>query len=105
MPASPPPRSPNAIEDAEILPPAAVRTLPVRRGASPLRPRPLRFVSKVAEISATFWLIKLPHLVATGAFASALALIFVLWYASEKTLSVHRISRGRRELFYWATVM
>jgi uncharacterized membrane-anchored protein len=47
----------------------------------------------------------IPYLVSTVAFASALAVIFVIWYASEKTLSVHTIYRGRRELFYWATVM
>jgi uncharacterized membrane-anchored protein len=46
-----------------------------------------------------------PYLVSTVAFASALAVIFVIWYASEKTLSVHTIYKGRRELFYWATVM
>lgn len=43
--------------------------------------------------------------VSAACFASALAVIFVIWYASEKTLSVHTIYRGRRELFYWATVM
>ncbi len=47
----------------------------------------------------------IPYLVSTVAFASALALIFVIWYLSEKTLSIHTIYRGRRELFYWATVM
>jgi len=34
-----------------------------------------------------------------------LATIFVVWYASEKTLSIHSINTPRRELFYWATVM
>ena len=43
--------------------------------------------------------------VAAACFAAALAVIFVIWYISEKTLSVHTIYRGRRELFYWATVM
>ncbi|HEX8730026.1 MAG TPA: hypothetical protein VF739_15450 [Ktedonobacterales bacterium] len=38
-------------------------------------------------------------------FASALAIIFVSWYATEKTLSIHSIYTPRRELFYWATVM
>ena len=46
-----------------------------------------------------------PYLVSTVAFASALAIVFVVWYVSEKTLSVHTIYRGRREWFYWATVM
>ena len=47
----------------------------------------------------------IPYLVSTIAFASALAIIFLVWYASEKTLSIHTIYPGRRELFYWATVM
>ena len=41
--------------------------------------------------------------VSAACFAAALVLIFVIWYASEKTLSIHSITRGRRELFYWAT--
>lgn len=45
------------------------------------------------------------YAVSTACFASALAIIFVIWYLSEKTLSIHTIYRGRRELFYWATVM
>ncbi|MHB8596546.1 MAG: COG4705 family protein [Ktedonobacteraceae bacterium] len=47
----------------------------------------------------------IPYLVSTICFASALAVIFVIWYISEKTLSIHTIYSGRRELFYWATVM
>jgi uncharacterized membrane-anchored protein len=34
-----------------------------------------------------------------------LAVIFVLWYRSEGTLSIHSIYTRRRELFYWATVL
>src|SRR5947209_11096975 len=47
----------------------------------------------------------IPYLVSTAFFASALAIIFVTWYVSEKTLSIHTIYSGRREMFYWATVM
>ncbi len=47
----------------------------------------------------------IPYLVSTICFASALAIIFAIWYISEKTLSIHTIYNGRRELFYWATVM
>jgi uncharacterized membrane-anchored protein len=47
----------------------------------------------------------IPYEVSAACFSSALALIFIIWYASEKTLSIHSITRGRRELFYWATVM
>ncbi|HZS95000.1 MAG TPA: hypothetical protein VFA78_09400 [Chloroflexota bacterium] len=38
-------------------------------------------------------------------FAVCLAVVFTLWYRSEHTLSIHTIYPGRRELFYWATVM
>src|SRR5579863_2046116 len=47
----------------------------------------------------------IPYLISTICFASALAIIFGIWYASEKTLSIHTIYSGRRELFYWATVI
>lgn len=47
----------------------------------------------------------IPYAVSTAFFAFALAVVFVQWYRSEKTLSIHSIYRGRRELFYWATVM
>ena len=47
----------------------------------------------------------IPYLVSTIFFASALAIVFVVWYVSEKTLSIHTIYRGRREIFYWATVI
>jgi uncharacterized membrane-anchored protein len=47
----------------------------------------------------------IPYVVSTVFFASALAIVFMTWYLSEKTLSIHTIYAGRRELFYWATVM
>jgi uncharacterized membrane-anchored protein len=47
----------------------------------------------------------IPYLVSTACFTAALAVIFVVWYLSEKTLSIHSIYTRRRELFYWATVM
>jgi uncharacterized membrane-anchored protein len=46
-----------------------------------------------------------PYLMSTTFFALALGVIFVAWYATEKTLSIHSINTPRRELFYWATVM
>lgn len=46
-----------------------------------------------------------PYLVSATGFALALAIIFVVWYVSEKTLSIHTINTRRRELFYWATVV
>lgn len=47
----------------------------------------------------------IPYLVSTVFFASALAIVFATWYASEKTLSIHTVYVGRREMFYWATVI
>ncbi|WP_456819653.1 COG4705 family protein [Cellulomonas sp. URHB0016] len=46
-----------------------------------------------------------PYAVSTTFFAVALAVVFVLWSVTEKTLSIHSIRTGRRELFYWAAVM
>jgi len=46
-----------------------------------------------------------PYAVSTVFFAGCLAAIFVAWYATERTLSIHSIYTARRELFYWATVM
>jgi uncharacterized membrane-anchored protein len=45
-----------------------------------------------------------PYQFSTIAFAIVLALLFALWYRSERTLSIHSITTPRRELFYWATV-
>ncbi len=38
-------------------------------------------------------------------FSVALVAVFVCWYLSEKTLSVHTIYTLRRELFYWAAIL
>jgi uncharacterized membrane-anchored protein len=46
-----------------------------------------------------------PYLVSTIGFAAALAAILAVWYAAERTLSIHSITTPRRELFYWATVL
>jgi uncharacterized membrane-anchored protein len=46
-----------------------------------------------------------PYIVSTLAFALALAIIFVVWGKSEKTLSIHSINTRRREIFYWTTVL
>ena len=44
-------------------------------------------------------------LTSTIIFGSALTIIFIWWYASEKTLSVHTINTTKRELFYWAAIL
>ena len=46
-----------------------------------------------------------PYLDSTIFFSCVLAVVFVAWYLSERTLSIHSIVRPRREVFYWATVM
>jgi uncharacterized membrane-anchored protein len=41
----------------------------------------------------------------TIAFSIALALVFAVWYLSERTLSVHTIVTTRREAFYWLAIL
>jgi uncharacterized membrane-anchored protein len=43
--------------------------------------------------------------VSTTFYLIVLSAIFVAWYKSEKTLSIHSIYTVRREQFYWATVL
>jgi uncharacterized membrane-anchored protein len=38
-------------------------------------------------------------------FAIVLAIVFVSWSQTEKTLSIHSITTPRRETFYWLTVV
>ncbi len=38
-------------------------------------------------------------------FGIALAGVFAVWYASEKTLSIHKINTIRREVFYWLAIL
>ncbi len=45
-----------------------------------------------------------PYKYSALGFAVALAVIFLAWFAAEKTLSIHSIFTFRRELFYWLTV-
>lgn len=41
----------------------------------------------------------------TLVFGLALIATFAIWYASERTLSIHTIFTTRRELFYWAAIL
>ena len=43
--------------------------------------------------------------VSTGVFAAALAATFGIWYARERTLSIHTIVTTSREAFYWLAVL
>ena len=47
----------------------------------------------------------LPLPVTSTVFAIMLAATFAVWYAVEKTLSIHTIFTTRRELFYWAAIL
>jgi uncharacterized membrane-anchored protein len=49
--------------------------------------------------------LRIPYAITTLAFAGSLAVIFAIWFQTERTLSIHTIDTPRRELFYWATVM
>jgi uncharacterized membrane-anchored protein len=41
----------------------------------------------------------------TAVFTLILAAVFAIWYAIERTLSIHTIVTTRRELFYWAAIL
>jgi uncharacterized membrane-anchored protein len=41
----------------------------------------------------------------TIVFSIALAVTFAVWYASERTLSIHTIFTTRRETFYWLAIL
>ena len=45
-----------------------------------------------------------PYTVSVVGFSVALVVVFVTWYRSERTLSIHSINTSKRELFYWTTV-
>ena len=46
-----------------------------------------------------------PYTGSTLFYAAALAAVFLVWYRTEHTLSIHAVDTPRRELFYWAAVM
>jgi uncharacterized membrane-anchored protein len=46
-----------------------------------------------------------PLAVSTAVFAATLAVVFALWYARERTLSIHSVVTTPRELFYWLAVL
>jgi uncharacterized membrane-anchored protein len=47
----------------------------------------------------------IPLAASTIAFAAALAVVFGVWFARERTLSIHSIVSLPRELFYWLAVL
>ena len=46
-----------------------------------------------------------PYVASTAFYLVVLAVIFGVWYATERSLSIHSIRTPRREFFYWATVL
>jgi uncharacterized membrane-anchored protein len=47
----------------------------------------------------------IPYYASAAFYLVILVIIFVVWHASEKTLSIHSIFTRRRELFYWGAVL
>ena len=46
-----------------------------------------------------------PLTTTTPIFAVVLAVVFAVWFAFERTLSIHSIVTTRRELFYWLAIL
>ena len=47
----------------------------------------------------------IPLAYSTIGFSILLAVVFAIWYAREKTLSIHHIDTFPRELFYWTAIL
>jgi uncharacterized membrane-anchored protein len=47
----------------------------------------------------------IPLTTSTPIFAAILAVVFAVWFAVERTLSIHSIVTSRRELFYWLAIL
>lgn len=47
----------------------------------------------------------IPLSVSTIGFSVVLAVVFAIWYAREKTLSIHHVDTFSRELFYWVAIL
>lgn len=47
----------------------------------------------------------IPLLTSTIGFTIALGATFALWFASERTLSIHEVFTFRREVFYWLAIL
>jgi uncharacterized membrane-anchored protein len=48
---------------------------------------------------------QVPLLTSTIVFSIVLAAVFEIWYAKERTLSIHTIVTSRRESFYWLAIL
>jgi uncharacterized membrane-anchored protein len=47
----------------------------------------------------------IPLTTSTAVFAVVLAIVFAVWFATERTLSIHTIFTTRREAFYWLAIL
>jgi uncharacterized membrane-anchored protein len=47
----------------------------------------------------------IPLTMSTPIFAAILAIVFGVWFAVERTLSIHSIVTTRREMFYWLAIL
>jgi len=61
------------------------------------------FGTMAADVLHVVFLV--PYWLSTGAFSVVLAIVFAVWQIKEGTIAIHTVDFGRRELFYWATVM
>jgi uncharacterized membrane-anchored protein len=74
---------------------------------------PLAYWAVVVVISVVGTLItdnmsdhySIPLTTSTPIFAVILAVVFVVWWGSERTLSIHSIVTVRREAFYWLAIL
>src|SRR4051794_12208051 len=48
---------------------------------------------------------KVPLTTSTAVFSVVLALVFLIWWLVERTLSIHTIVTTRREAFYWLAIL
>ncbi|MBT2567129.1 hypothetical protein J7I84_11610 [Arthrobacter sp. ISL-85] len=46
-----------------------------------------------------------PYVASAVFFLAVLSAVFVIWYRTEGTLSIHSVDTKRREMFYWAAVL
>jgi uncharacterized membrane-anchored protein len=47
----------------------------------------------------------LPYVASSVLYAALLAAVFIAWWRTESSLSIHAIATARREAFYWAAVV
>jgi uncharacterized membrane-anchored protein len=45
------------------------------------------------------------YAVTTVAYALSVTVALLVWHRSERTLDIHTVTSGRREVFYWVTVL